>query len=63
MSKIRYPLHGTLAILALLASSPVSSEAIREIEEASAEAREVWLHRPGSRRQEVWQARPALKQP
>lgn len=40
MSKIRYPLHGTLAILALLASSPVSSEAIREIEEASAEARQ-----------------------
>jgi hypothetical protein len=40
MSKIRYPLHGTLAILALLASSPVSSDAIKEIEEASAEARE-----------------------
>ena len=40
MSTYRYPLHGALAVLALLASSPISAEAIKEIKDASAEARQ-----------------------
>ena len=40
MSKYRYPLQGTLAALALLASSSMSAAAIQEIKEASAEARQ-----------------------
>jgi hypothetical protein len=40
MSKYRYRLHGALAVLALLASLPISAAAIKEIKDASAEARQ-----------------------
>ena len=40
MSTHHYPLHRALAVVALLAASPISAAAIKEIKDASAEARQ-----------------------